>query len=170
MDIEYKLSQATIIFEDVAFLIAKGVSAKGVSAKDIHSSIIKGLIILSDVKKSISTQNTKENEYNQSESNEIEKVRRKLKLWSKPERQQNINSQILNAYLKLRRSGKNYITEIDIQNELQNIDDFKNNFDQMKNIAEKNHGKIFEQKGSYVEIWEPVNSFVSEYENIVFQE
>lgn len=162
---EYQLSQAEIIFENVAFLIAKGVSAK-----EIHSNIIKGLIILSDIKKSISTKNTKENEHNQSESNEIEKVQRKLKLWSKSERQQNINSQILNAYLKLRQSGKNYITEIDIQNELQNIDDFKNNFDQMKNIAEKNHGKIFEQNGDHIEIWGPVNLFVSEYEKIVFQE
>jgi len=165
MDIEYKLSQATIIFEDVAFLIAKGVSAK-----DIHSSIIKGLIILSDVKKSISTQNTKEKKHNQSESDEIAKVQSRLQLWRKPEKQKNINTQILNVFLKLRQSGKKYITEIDIQNKLPNIDNFKNNFDQMKNIAEKNHGKIFEQKGSHVEIWEPVNSFVSEYENIVFQE
>lgn len=162
---EYQLSQAEIIFENAAFLIVKGVSAK-----EIHSNIIKGLIILSDVKKSIAIKNTKENGYNQSESSEIEKVRRKLKLWSKPERQQNINSQILNAFLKLKQSGKEHITEIDIQNELQNIDDFKNNFDQMKNIAEKNNGKIFEQNRNYIEIWKPVSVFISEYEKVVFQE
>ncbi len=164
MNIRYQLSQAEIIFEDVAFLIAKGASAK-----DIHSNIIKGLIVLSDIKKSILTQDIKEEKPNQSESDEVEKVQRRLKLWSKPERQQNINSQILNAFLKLRQSGEKHITEIDIQNKLKNVDDFKNNFDQMKNIAEKNHGKVFEQNGGQIEIWEPVSLLVSEYEITVFQ-
>jgi len=162
---EYQLSQAETIFENVAFLIAKEVPAK-----EIHSTIIKGLIILSEVKKSITIKKTQESEYNQNETNEIKKIKKRLKLWSKPERQQNINAQILNAFLKLKQSDKGYATEIDIQNELQNIDNFKNNFDQMKNIAEKNHGKIFEQNGNHIEIWKPVSLFVSEYEKVAFQE
>ncbi len=165
MNIEYQLSQVEIIFENVAFLIAKEMPAK-----EIHSTIIKGLIILSEVKKSITIKNTKESEHNQNETKEIKKVQSRLKLWSKPERQQNINSKILNAFLKLKQSGKEHITEINIKNELTDIDDFKNNFDQMKNIAEKNHGKIFEQNRNYIEIWQPVSLFISEYEKAVFQE
>ncbi|CAC9621672.1 hypothetical protein [uncultured Gammaproteobacteria bacterium] len=34
----------------------------------------------------------------------------------------------------------------------------------MTNIAEKNHGKIFEQNANCIEIWDPVRLFVSEYE------
>jgi hypothetical protein len=164
-NIEYQLSQVELVFENVAFLIAKEAQAK-----EIHSTIIKGLIILSEVKKSITTKDIKENEYSQSEADEIKKVERKLRFWIKPERQENINSRILNTFLKLKKYGNKHITEIDIQNKLPDLKDFKNNFDQMKNIAEKNHGKIFEQNGDNIEIWKPVSKFVSEYEKVVFQE
>jgi hypothetical protein len=42
---------------------------------------------LSDIEKSIKTENTKEDQYNQNENNEIKKVKSRLKLWAKSERQ-----------------------------------------------------------------------------------
>ncbi|AYQ56692.1 hypothetical protein MS2017_0974 [Bathymodiolus thermophilus thioautotrophic gill symbiont] len=164
-NIEHQLSQVELVFENVAFLIAKEAQAK-----EIHSTVIKGLIILSEVKKSITEKDIKEDKYSQSETDEIKKVERKLKLWSKEERQKNINSRILNEFLKLKKYGNKDITETDIQNKLLDVEDFKSNFDQMKNIAEKNNGKIFEQNGDNIEIWKPVSKFVSKYEKIVFQE
>ena len=47
------------------------------------------------------------------ESEELRKVSRKLKLWAK--RQGQINTRILNAYLELVRSGEKHITEFKIQ-------------------------------------------------------
>ena len=45
---------------------------------------------------------------------------------------------------------------------------FESNFAQMKIIAEKNHGKIFEQYGENISLWSPVTDAVREYENVVF--
>jgi hypothetical protein len=40
----------------------------------------------------------------------------------------------------------------------------------MKAIAERNHGKVFEVTGQFVDVWEPVKEFVKEYERTVFGE
>ena len=39
----------------------------------------------------------------------------------------------------------------------------------MKIIAPNNHGKVFEQYGDNVSIWEPVVGAVKEYEKVVFK-
>jgi hypothetical protein len=79
---EYKLSQAQEIFKNVAFHIV----AKEISTKETHSMVLEGLEILSDIEKSIKTENIKENQCNQNENNEIKKVQSRLKLWAKSER------------------------------------------------------------------------------------
>ena len=84
---------------------------------------------------------------------EMNKVQRRLEQWAQPKKQKQINAKILNAFLELRRSGRKGITEKDIQNKSY-IPTFKNNFFQMKEIGERNHGKIFEQRDDYIEIWE----------------
>ena len=38
----------------------------------------------------------------------------------------------------------------------------------MKIIAEKNHGKVFEQFGGNITLWKPVVTGVREYEKTVF--
>jgi hypothetical protein len=56
-------------------------------------------------------------------------------------------------------------------NDFKNIKDekfFESNFLQMKIIAEKNHGKIFEQNGDIVCLWEPIIESIREYEKIIF--
>ncbi|MBM95272.1 MAG: hypothetical protein CMI09_05430 [Oceanospirillaceae bacterium] len=98
--------------------------------------------------------------------NEVEKVNRRLRLWAK--RQNQINSRILNAFLKLKRSGLTVITESDLRGEFLEEKSFDSNFLQMKIIAEKNHGKVFDQYGEIISIWRPVADGVNEYESIVF--
>jgi hypothetical protein len=156
---EYKLSQAQEIFKNVAFHIV----AKEISTKETHSMVLEGLEILSDIEKSIKTENTKENQYNQNENNEIKKVQRKLKLWAKSERQGQINARILNAFLELKQTKDDCITLNDLQNKLPG-NNIQINLQQMTSIAQQNHGKIFEQNANCIEIWEPVRLFVSEYE------
>lgn len=95
---------------------------------------------------------------------EIKKVKRRLQLWARPERQNNINSRILNAFLELKTTGNGCITREDIQTKLPDMEKFESNFNQMKIIAENNHGKIFEQQGDCIEIWGPVRKFVDKYE------
>jgi hypothetical protein len=73
MNIEYKLSQAQEIFKNVAFHIV----AKEISTKETNSMVLEGLEILSDIEKSIKTENIKESQYNQNENKQINKVQRK---------------------------------------------------------------------------------------------
>jgi hypothetical protein len=83
--------------------------------------VLEGLEILSDIEKSIKTENTKEDQYNQNENNEIKKVQSRLKLWAKSERQGQINVRILNAFLGLKQTKDGCITVDDIQNELPSV-------------------------------------------------
>ena len=100
----------------------------------------------------------------------FEKVKNRLGLWAKPEKQKNINARILNVFLKLKQSGNECVTKKNIQNQLPNISTFENNFNQMKMITKHNHGKIFEETNGYIEIWEPVRLLVSKYEQEVFKQ
>ena len=99
---------------------------------------------------------------NEEQIGEIKKVSRRLNLWAKPERQDQYNSQILNAYLSLSLTKKQ-ITETDIFKKLGGPIWFQSNFVQMKSIAPKNHGKIFELKDNFITIWKPVEIHVSTY-------
>lgn len=160
-NINHKLSELRGVLEDVAFLVTGNASAK-----EIHSKVIGGLVTLSEVENLIPKGCAVNNQ--DDHLKEVNKVARKLKFWAKPERKEQINARILNAYLDLNKSGVENITEDTLKNALLNIKDFKNNFDQMKNIAEKNHGKIFDQDElGNIRIWAPVQSFVDEYEKTI---
>ena len=117
-----------------------------------------------------SLQSSSNLEQNRDIQKEIEKVKNKLELWAKPERQENINARILNVFLKLKQSGNECVTEKDMQKQLPNISTFESNFNQMKIIAESNHGKIFEETNGYIEIWEHVRLLVSKYEQEVLKQ
>jgi hypothetical protein len=66
------------IFKNVAFHIV----AKEISIKETHLMVLEGLEILSDIEKSIKTENTKENQCNQNENNEKKKVQSRIKHWA----------------------------------------------------------------------------------------
>ncbi len=97
--------------------------------------------------------------------NEVRRVRRKLRRWA--ENQEQYNSRILNAYLKLVREGIERIT-VDMLKSSANIDTFIGHFNGMKQIAERNHCKVFEMVGDQVTIWGPVEEYVRKYESKIF--
>lgn len=101
------------------------------------------------------------------EISEVNKVNRRLKLWSKNREQ--VNSQILRAYLKLQSKGKKYITEEDLKNSLSPSlqSSFSKNFPQMKNFGEKNHGKVFAEESGCIIVWQPVACYVDEFRKAV---
>jgi len=160
----FKLSELKNKLESVAFLVSK----EG-AAKEAHAELIQGLIIVSELESIYETPKDLSSPIvpTKRDSVEINKVSRRLKLWAK--RPNQINSKILNAFLKLERSGVSVITENNLKNELSEEKSFESNFAQMKIIAEKNHGKVFDQYGENIVLWPPVVSNVREYEKVVFE-
>jgi hypothetical protein len=91
---------------------------------------------------------------------EVRKVQTRLRLWAK--RQDQFNSRILNAYLRLEKLGA--VSENALRRECSELN-FDSNFAQMKSIAEKNHGKVFDHRGDVITLWTPIAPYVREYEN-----
>ena len=164
--IEPKLDSLKEHLESAAFLVSKGESEK-----EAHSEIVQSLIIVSELKRMLNNHSAeplqKPMSRKPTDVEEVRKVNRRLKLWAR--RQNQINSKILNAFLKLKRSGLTTITDADLKNELPEEKSFDSNFAQMKIIAPNNHGKVFEQYGNNISIWDPVVGAVKEYENIVIE-
>jgi hypothetical protein len=106
------------------------------------------------------------NDSNMSIEEEIRKVARKLPKWAQNQGQ--INSKILTLFLTLKREGQQKITEDMLSDNYGDISEFYRNYPQMKGISPKNHAKVFESRLGVVEIWEPVKSYVAEYERSVF--
>jgi hypothetical protein len=146
--------------EEAAFMLVEDTDRK-----EIHSKLVKCLVLIDKIKLHTNQPVTM---IDSGYKPEIAKVIRRLKMWSKPDRQSQYNSQILNAYIELKRSGLEKITEKDIQSRIGTNSWFASNFIQMKVIADRNHGKIFDSNGHYVMIWEPIKSAVQDYERVVF--
>lgn len=95
-----------------------------------------------------------------SEISEINKVARRLKLWTnKPDQ---MNTRILTAYLKL-ESEEGKVTEQRLKQEISEDSSFDSNFTQMRIIADRNHGKVFSINNGEVEIWEPIKQYVDTF-------
>ena len=113
--IEPKLDSLKEHLESAAFLVSKGESEK-----EAHAEIVRSLIIVSELKSSLNKQSSeplqKPISRKPTDAQEVRKVNRRLKLWAG--RQSQINSKILNAFLKLKRSGLATITEADLRNAL----------------------------------------------------
>ncbi|WP_368029205.1 hypothetical protein [Arcobacter sp. s6] len=130
--------------------------------------------ILSDSNRLLN--NLNDNEINKKESStlerteeeEIQRVKKKIPSWlSKPNQ---FNYKILIAYLKLSNKNINTVHINDLENEagLENSQKFISNFNQMKIISYKNHGKVFTEENGIITLWNPVASFiVNEYEKII---
>lgn len=172
--------------EDAAFMLAGDADRKA-----IHGKLIRCLVLIDSIKVSedqpaavVDGENTTARNALDERSavavqqplvmrhherdvvDERNKVVRRLKMWAR--RQDQYNSQILNAYLELERAGLDRITEEDLCSYMGDPPWFASNFVQMKVVADRNHGKVFDADGYYVTIWEPVRSAVEEYERIVF--
>lgn len=93
------------------------------------------------------------------ESDEIKKVKRKVPLWlNKPNQ---YNYKILTTFMKLSKNNK-YPISVSLLETHSNIDDrkFTAHYNQMKNISEQNHGKVFKEENGQVSLWNPIEDFV----------
>lgn len=91
---------------------------------------------------------------------EIQRVKKKIPSWfSKPNQ---YNHKILVAYLKLSNKNETPVSLIDLEREsgLNNSHKFNSNFNQMKIISYKNHGKVFTEENGIVTLWDPVTDFI----------
>lgn len=144
--------------EEAAFMLAGNADPK-----EIHSKLVNSILLVEQLKMGQENSSNK-----RSDLEEVNKVSRRLKIWAKPSRQNQYNAKILNAYIELHHSGISNITEDDLDRKLDCSSWFWPNFNQMKAIAEKNHGKVFEVRSGKVNIWPPVQDAVEDYEAQVF--
>jgi len=146
--------------QSIAFLMTQNNKSK-----EAHAEIIRVISDLSELETD-KLQAVEEGGLSKIEVEEVKKVTRRLKLWAK--RPSQINSHILTAFLTLERDGVKKITEEEVKKLLPDPAPFESNFAQMKIIAEKNHGKVFEQYGEEITLWPPIEKKVREYESYVF--
>ena len=129
----------------------------------IYSEALDIVIILTKLEEQMNLENTNKNIYPPDNINEINKVKRRVSKWKKNPYQ--CNYKILDAYFKIRKE-KNNITKETLERYCKEIygSDFSFliNFSQMYNIAEKNHGKVFEVLNDEVKLWNPVKDFIEE--------
>ncbi len=156
------LHELKTTLEEAAFLVSTA------SAKEAHSHVVKALVLVSRLEEAEHGANPSEESRTQSDSEmaEVKKVSNRLRLWSG--RPQQINTQILKKYLELERSGVTPITESRLRSEFPPKLPFDSNFAQMKIIAERNHGKVFEVQEGRIIIWPPAEPYVRQFEREVF--
>ena len=155
-----KINELREQLESAAFLVAQPTEYRAA-----HKEIVKALISLAELRIAYE-KTTSSKSSGVSNAEEINKVKRRLKLWAK--RPHQINSQILKAYLKLERQGVSPITENALNNAVGGEPSISSNLLQMRISAEKNHGKVFDQNGDKLTLWPPVVSAIREYEKLVF--
>jgi hypothetical protein len=89
--------------------------------------------------------------------NEISKIMNRIPKWFQHPGQN--NSKILITYLNLLEKTEKVSLE-QLSAACSNISKFSGNFAQMNNIAEKNHGKVFNGTSENITLWEPVRDFI----------
>ena len=99
------------------------------------------------------------NTHSNQESEETQKVHRKVPRWLNNPSQ--YNYKILTTYMKLSNNNSIPIS-ISLLEKHSNIENnkFTSNFNQMKIISERNHAKVFDEVYGKVKLWEPVADFI----------
>jgi hypothetical protein len=101
--------------------------------------------------------NMKNNQPNQHD--EIKKVEKRILGWLRNPNQ--YNSKILNTFMRLSNNNEHGISVSLLEKHSDIVDGkFITNYNQMKIIAERNHGKVFEEVHGEVRLWEPVADFI----------
>ena len=156
MKIDEMIAKARGFLEAAAFQVSAGNELP-----EAHRNIVKALVSLEEMERMLKSENPAVND----ELQEVSKVSRRLKLWAK--RPAQMNTRILKAFLSLSSYEQRPVTEAQLKAEV-GEENFDINFVQMKNIAEKNHGKVFEVAGDKVTIWPPVTAAVDEFRRTIF--
>ena len=96
------------------------------------------------------------------EDQEIKKIERKIGGWFSNKHQE--NSKILYAFIDIYEKNNGVVKYKQLE-EKSKVNKFKGNYDQMKNFGSKNHGKIFEQDGQNIYLWDKVEKIIWNYYN-----
>ena len=93
------------------------------------------------------------------ESEEIQKVQRKVPRWLNNPSQ--YNYKILTTFMQLSNNNSMPIS-ISLLEKHSNMENskFVSHFNQMKIISEKNHAKVFDESFGEVKLWDPVANFI----------
>ena len=130
--------------------------------EELLFSILTDSKKLSDEDEDIKTKVKNIASQERTEDEEILRVKKKIPSWfSKPNQ---YNHKILVAYLKLSNNNEVPVSLIDLEREcgLDNSYKFNSNFNQMKIMSYKNHGKVFTEENGIVTLWDPVADFIIE--------
>jgi len=145
--------------ESAAFLVSRGASEK-----ETHKALVRSLVLIEQIEteiKGLSKADDAESvvlpSRNININSEIKKVHRRAARWFNNPSQ--YNSTILLAYLRLAERHSE-VTPAMVKAECSAVKDFEGNYNQMKNFGEKNHGKVFEEKGGVIRLWEPVKDYI----------
>lgn len=125
--------------------------------------VIAGQLNDQQTKKTQST--TQALDSSDSVASEVNKVKRRLKLWAN--RPHQINTQLLKAYLELDATSNSSVSVDDLAKAINEPNKFSTNFNQMCIIAPNNHGKIFEVNQGEVSVWPPVADLVDEFKQAI---
>ena len=127
-----------------------------------HRLVVDLLVIagqLHDQHSSASHSTAKALSSTNSVAEEVNKVKRRLKLWAN--RPHQINTQLLKAFISLESKGTVFVD--DLAKAIDDPSKFSTNFNQMCIIAPNNHGKIFEVNQGQVSIWPPITDLVENF-------
>ena len=91
---------------------------------------------------------------------EISKVKRKVPKWMKKTHQ--YNYLILKEFMDLSDNNTHRVGVDELEKHVDIGQAFLANFNNLKTISEKNHGKIFDEIDREVELWKPVAEFIEE--------
>ena len=162
------ISEIRTAIQSAAFLLSKAGAEK-----EAHSELVQSLVLLSQLEKELTTNasSVMASKTRTSGSGitslqeEKKKVEKRVPKWFRNPQQ--INSKILMRYLELSKSDP-FLTQNKLREKCEDIKDFDGNYNQMKNFGPKNHGKVFEENGGCIELWEPVKEFIlDQYEQSV---
>ena len=112
-------------------------------------------------KKSTPKQKVYIHENENQESDEVQKVHRKVPRWLNNPSQ--YNYKILTTFMTLSNNNTTPVS-VSLLEKHSNIEDnkFTSHFNQMKIISERNHAKVFDEVYGEVRLWEPVAIFIIE--------
>ena len=88
---------------------------------------------------------------------EILKIRNRVPKWFQNPKQ--YNSKILITFLQMKETSDK-VSLADLAAACKGIRNFSGNFVQMNNMADKNHGKVFNGTSDDISLWEPVSDFI----------
>ena len=119
----------------------------------------KLLSIITNAKLLLNKEKTYQPSFEIDENEEVAKIKRRVPKWINNPNQ--YNSKILNSYMILSNNNKFPVVVSTLQKHSGlSSDIFYKNYNQMKIIAQRNHGKVFEESNGSVILWQNVSDYI----------